>query len=235
MKKNFAYLLTVGAFAVTSFVPLLSAAAADTADTTRRLDESATVFSEIMASPDHGIPHDLMAKAHCIAIVPSVKKAAFIVGAKYGKGFISCRRETNGRWSPPAAIRIEGGSFGFQIGGSDTDVVLLVMNEGGVNRLLADKFTLGGEGSIAAGPVGRDASAQTDAQMSAEILSYSRTRGLFAGVSLTGATLRQDLDDNAALYGERLTNRQIVKEREAAPPQGSGRLMEELNRYGEKR
>jgi lipid-binding SYLF domain-containing protein len=235
MKKNFAYLLTVGAFAVASYVPLLNAAAADTADTTRRLDESATVFSEIMGSPDHGIPHDLLERAHCIAIVPGVKKAAFIVGAKYGKGFISCRRETTGHWSAPAAIRVEGGSFGFQIGGSDTDVVLLVMNEGGVKRLLQDKFTLGGEGSIAAGPVGRDASAQTDAQMSAEILSWSRTRGVFAGISLTGATLRQDLDDNAALYGERLTNRQIVRERETAPPQGAGRLMEELNRYGEKR
>jgi SH3 domain-containing YSC84-like protein 1 len=197
-------------------------------ETTHRLHEAAAVFSEIMSAPDRGIPRDLLEKAHCVVVVPALKKAAFVVGAKYGKGFISCRHA--GNWSAPGAIRIEGGSFGFQIGGAETDVVLLVMNNRGAERLLGDHFTLGGEGEVAAGPVGRTADAETDARLTAEILSWSRTRGVFAGVSLEGATLRHDLDDNAALYGRRLTNREIV-DTVVAPPEAASDLLSLLSRY----
>lgn len=194
-----------------------------------RLHEAAIVFSEIMSAPDKGIPHDLLDKAHCVVVVPGLKKGAFIVGGKYGKGFITCRREHAG-WSAPATVRIEGGSFGFQIGGSETDVVLLVMNDRGADRLLSSQFTLGGEGEVAAGPVGRSATAQTDAKMTAEILSWSRSRGIFAGISLQGATLRQDLDDNASLYGKKLENRDIVRGHVAAP-RAASKLLGLLNKY----
>jgi len=202
-------------------------------DPARRLNEAAVVFSEIMTSPDKGIPQDLLEKAQCIVVVPGLKKGAFIVGAKYGKGFVSCRGPHHTGWSAPGAIRVEGGSVGFQIGGSETDVVLLVMNQHGANRLLGDQFTLGGEGEVAAGPVGRNAAAQTDAKLTAEILSWSRTRGVFAGVSLQGATLRQDLEENAALYGRKLTNREIV-ESQVAPPPAASRLLSLLNRYSQR-
>ncbi|MGA2589102.1 MAG: lipid-binding SYLF domain-containing protein [Bryobacteraceae bacterium] len=195
----------------------------------KRLGEAASVFSEIMAAPDKGIPQDLFEKAHCIVIVPGLKTAAFIFGGKYGKGFLSCRHRGGG-WSAPAAVRIEGGSVGFQIGGSETDLIMLVMNAGGEGKLLSSKFTLGAEGSVAAGPVGRTATAQTDAQMKAEILSWSRSQGLFAGLALEGATLREDLDDNAALYGNKLENRAIVTEGIRAP-RAASRLLGLLNRY----
>ena len=199
-------------------------------DVAHRLDESATVLSEIMASPDKGIPEDLLEKAHCIVIVPGLKKGAFIIGGKYGKGFLSCRHKNNVGWSAPAAVRVEGGSVGFQIGGSETDVVMLIMNASGADKLLSSKFTLGGEGQVAAGPVGRTASAETDARMRAEILSWSRSRGVFAGLSLQGATLRQDVEDNEALYGRRLENREIVTSH-VAPPAAAGKLMSLLNKY----
>jgi lipid-binding SYLF domain-containing protein len=178
-------------------------------DAPKRLDASADVLTEIMAAPDKGIPQDLLDKSECMVIVPGLKKGAFIIGGKYGKGFMSCRRAGAG-WSAPGAVRVEGGSFGFQIGGSETDVVLLVMNEGGVKKLLSSKFTVGVDASAAAGPVGRTSSAATDAQMHAEILTYSRARGLFAGVSLEGATLRPDEDWNKELYGKPMTNQEIV-------------------------
>jgi len=194
----------------------------------KRLDDAAMVFSEIMATPDKGIPQDLLADAHCIVIVPGLKTAAFLVGGKYGKGYVSCRYK-NG-WSAPGAVRIEGGSFGLQIGGSETDLVMLVMNQGGEARLLSDKFTLGGETSVSAGPVGRTATAQTDLQMHAEILSWSRSQGLFAGMALEGATLRQDLDDNADLYGKSLPNREILTT--AVPmPKAAEKLIAELNEH----
>lgn len=195
----------------------------------KRLDEAAMVFSEVMGTPDKGIPQDLLANAHCIVIVPGLKTAAFLVGGKYGKGYLSCRHKDGVGWSAPGAVRIEGGSFGFQIGGSATDLIMLVMNQGGESKLLSSKFTLGGEGSIAAGPVGRTATAQTDLQMHAEILSWSRTQGLFAGLALEGATLRQDLDDNAELYGKRLENREIVTS-DMATPKAAEKLIAELNR-----
>jgi lipid-binding SYLF domain-containing protein len=196
----------------------------------KRLEEAAAVFSEIMATPDKAIPQDLLEKAHCIVIVPGVKKGAFIVGGKYGKGYLSCRNKSGGRWSAPATVRMEGGSVGFQIGGSETDVIMLVMNERGADRLLSSKFTLGGEGEVAAGPVGRTATAETDAYMRAEILSWSRSRGVFAGISLQGATLRQDLDDNATLYGKNLENREIVT-KGVAPPAAAAKLLGLLNKY----
>jgi lipid-binding SYLF domain-containing protein len=194
----------------------------------KRLNETALVFSEIMSTPDKGIPEDLLARAHCIVIVPSEKSAAFLVGAKYGKGYVSCRR--NGGWSAPGTVIIEGGSFGFQIGGSTTDVIMLVMNQGGEAKLLSSKFTLGADASVAAGPVGRTAEAQTDLQMHAEILSWSRSQGLFAGVALEGATLRQDLDDNAQMYGRRLDNREILTT-SVRSPRAAARLIAELNRH----
>jgi lipid-binding SYLF domain-containing protein len=213
-------------FVFLALTPLL----AKESEPVKRLEESATVFSEIMATPDKGIPQDLLAKAHCIVIVPSLKKGAFIVGGKYGKGYLSCRKKSGLHWSAPGTVRIEGGSVGFQIGGSETDVILLVMNERGADRLLSSKFTLGGEGEVAAGPVGRSATAQTDAYMRAEILSWSRSRGVFAGISLQGATLRQDLDDNSVLYGKKLENRKIVTQG-TKPPRAALKLLSLLNKY----
>jgi lipid-binding SYLF domain-containing protein len=175
-----------------------------------RLDASADALTDMMRASDHGIPHDLIDKAHCVVVVPGMKKAGFIFGAKYGRGFAVCRRHDSVGWSAPAAMRVEGGSVGFQIGASDTDVVLLVMNDRGMQHLLSDKFTIGGDATAAAGPIGRDASAQTDAMMHAEMLSYSRSRGLFAGISLEGATLRPDEETNRELYGHDTTNREIL-------------------------
>ena len=199
-------------------------------ESTKRLDESATVLSEVMAAPDKGIPQDMLENAHCIVIVPSLKTAAFIVGGKYGKGYLSCRNKSGAGWSAPGTVRIEGGSVGFQIGGSTTDLIMLVMNERGADKLLSSKFTLGAEGSVAAGPVGRTATAQTDAQMHAEILSWSRSQGLFAGLALEGATLRQDLDDNAKLYGKKLENREIVTSGTRAP-KAAAKLLALLGKY----
>ncbi len=199
-------------------------------DVENRLTEASTVLSEIMGAPDKGIPHDLLDKAHCLVIVPGLKKGAFIVGGQFGKGFITCRDVANrGGWSAPGAIRMEGGSVGFQIGGSETDVVLLVMNDRGAQRLLSSQFTLGGEGEVAAGPVGRQTSAETDAKLTAEILSWSRTRGVFAGISLKGSTLRQDTDANEALYGKRVDNKDIVNERMMPTPAGR-RLIHAIDR-----
>jgi lipid-binding SYLF domain-containing protein len=196
----------------------------------KRLNEAAAVFSEVMAAPDKGIPQEMLENAHCIVIVPSVKTAAFLVGGKYGKGYLSCRNKGAAGWSAPGTVRIEGGSVGFQIGGSTTDLIMLVMNARGADKLLSSKFTLGAEGSVAAGPVGRTATAQTDAQMHAEILSWSRSQGLFAGIALEGATLRQDLDDNAALYGKKMENRAIVTSGVHAP-RAAAKLIALLNRY----
>jgi SH3 domain-containing YSC84-like protein 1 len=175
-----------------------------------RLDASADTLTDMMMASDRGIPHDLLDKAHCVVVVPGMKKAGFIFGAKYGRGFATCRRTGGSGWSAPAAMRVEGGSVGFQIGASETDVVLLVMNVGGMKNLLSDKFTIGGEATAAAGPIGRDASAQTDAMMRAEMLSYSRSRGLFAGISLECATHRPDEETNRELFGHDATNREIL-------------------------
>ena len=205
-----------------SLSPLL----ADTAS--ERLQESAVVLKEILSAPDQGIPRNLLDESHCVVIIPGMKNAAFLVGGKYGRGFLICRQDARAGWGAPASVRMEGGSFGFQIGASETDVVMLVMNQRGMDKLLQSKFTLGGAAEVAAGPVGRSSTAQTDAKMTAKILSYSRSRGVFAGVSLQGATLRQDLDENQELYGRRLTNKQIVMKRMKAPAAAS-ELMAVLN------
>jgi len=188
------------------------------------------VLKEILSAPDQSIPRDLLDDAHCLVVVPGMKSAAFLVGGKFGRGFIVCRQDNRSGWGAPAAIRIEGGSFGFQIGASETDVVMLVMNQRGMDKLLQSKFTMGGAAEVAAGPVGRSSTAQTDAKMTAKILSYSRSRGVFAGISLQGATLRQDLDENRELYGRRIANRQIVTNRMKAPP-AAAELLELLTLY----
>jgi lipid-binding SYLF domain-containing protein len=175
-----------------------------------RLDASAGTLTDLMRAFDKGIPQDLVDKARCIVVVPGMKKAGFILGADYGRGFAVCRRMGGSGWSAPAALVAEGGSLGFQIGASETDVVLLVMNDRGMGHLLSDKFTIGADATAAAGPVGRDASARTDAVMRAEMLSYSRSRGLFAGISLEGATIRPDRDTNRELYGAGASNREIL-------------------------
>ena len=215
-------------------LPLMSAmlipALAKDNEPYKRLREATAVLTEVMSVPDKGIPEDMLSNAHCIVIVPAMKTAAFIVGGKYGKGYMSCRNKSGVGWTAPGTVRIEGGSVGFQIGGSETDLIMLVMNARGVDKLLSSKFTLGGEGSVAAGPVGRTTTAQTDAQMHAEILSWSRSQGLFAGLALTGATLRQDLDDNRELYGNKLENRQIVTSGMRAP-KAALPLLTLLNKY----
>lgn len=203
-------------------------------DTAKRLDAAADVLNEAMAAPDKGIPQDLLDKAACAVIVPNVKKGAFIVGAKYGRGFIVCRKEKGRDWSAPGGVKVEGGSVGFQIGGSETDVVMLVMNQGSIDKLLSSKFTIGGDASAAAGPVGRTSSAETDAQLHAEILTYSRARGLFAGVSLQGATLRPDDDANADMYGKQMSNKDVVLG-SVQPPAIAANLLAALNKYSSRR
>ena len=203
-------------------------------DAGKRLDDSAEMLTEIMSAPDKGIPQDLLGKAHCVVLVPGLKKGAFIVGAKYGKGFILCRKASGVGWSAPAAVRVEGGSVGFQIGGSETDVVMLVNSQPGAKKLLQSKFTLGADGSVAAGPVGRDTSAETDAQLHAEILTYSRSRGAFAGVSLEGATLRPDEDWNQELYGKALTNQEIALGNTPTPA-AAAKLESVLDKYSSRK
>jgi len=198
--------------------------------TAERLDDAASLFSEVMSAPDKSIPQDLLGKAQCIVLVPGLKKAAFGIGGKYGRGFAVCRAGGGMGWGPPAAVRVEGGGVGFQIGISSTDVILLVMNQRGMKKLSTSKFTIGADATAAAGPVGRNATAQTDALMTAEILSWSRSRGLFAGISLDGATLRNDLDENQAMYGQRWTSKQILGSG-AKPPATASKLLAELNKY----
>ncbi len=192
----------------------------------QRLNESAVVLKEILGMPE-GIPKDLLDKAVCVVVYPSVKKAAFIVGGSYGRGLISCRsgKEFNGHWSAPAMFALEGGSFGFQIGAQATDFVLLIMNDSGANSVMSSKVKLGADASAAAGPVGRNASAETDVVMKAEILSYSRAKGLFAGISLEGSSLRSDDGGNKAVYGRDISAKEIVREGKVPTPAAARRLL----------
>jgi SH3 domain-containing YSC84-like protein 1 len=183
--------------------------AADRSDEVKRLQRATEVFSEVMKTPDRGIPEDLLDKSECIAIVPGLKKGGLGLGGKYGKGVIMCRKPDRS-WTAPSFITIEGGSVGFQIGFTQIDVVMLMMNKRGVEKLIGDKFTVGADASAAAGPVGRQTAAQTNIRLDAEILTYSRAKGLFAGVSLDGATLRSDKDDNRDFYGKDLDARKIL-------------------------
>jgi len=202
--KHFA----AGVLAVLLATPVLNA-------DPERLKDAELVLTEMAGMDDAGIPKSLIAKARCIVIIPSLKKAAFVVGAQYGRGYISCRKD--GGWSGPGNIRVEGGSVGFQIGGSATDVILLVMNERGVDKILSNEFKVGADAAVAAGPLGREASAQTDITMRAEMLAWSRARGVFAGVALQGSTLREDSGENKELYGKEVTNREIVTGKVPAP------------------
>jgi lipid-binding SYLF domain-containing protein len=182
-----------------------------------RLKTAAVVLTEMTSGAEAGISPTLLAKAKCVVVVPGVKKAALGVGGQYGRGYIACRKDAGG-WGAPGGIRIEGGSVGLQIGGTETDLILLVLNARGVERLLASRFTVGADATVAAGPVGRQAAAQTDATLTAEILAWSRARGAFAGLSLQGSTLREDTGENKELYGREVPNKEIVRSDLAAPP-----------------
>ena len=195
---------------------------------TKRVQEAAQVLKDIHAAPDKDIPQDLWEKASCVLVVPSLKRAAFIFGGEYGKGLMSCRR--NGEWSAPVFMLVGKGSWGLQIGAEAIDLVLLVMNDGGMEKLLKNKVSLGGEASVAAGPVGRDARAATDAQMTAEILSYSRTHGLFAGINLSGGVIKPDDDDNHDLYGAKMNAASVVKDTTMTPPAATDPFMAALKR-----
>ena len=212
-----------------SLVLTTSLVSADTKDQEERLGNCSDVLKEILNIPD-GLPQGLLDKAECLVAFPSVKKFALGFGASYGKGAMVCRsgEDFKGPWGPPAMYRLEGASIGFQLGGSATDFVLLVMNEKGADSLLSSKVKLGADAIVAAGPKGRASEAATDAYMGAEILSYSRSKGLFAGVSLKGSTLRQDSGANEDLYGQKISAREIVLEQKVSVPSAGKSLVDLL-------
>lgn len=228
MKKTVTYLMSM--FLVVLPILASSATAADPEKDEDRLRNSGTVLKEILDVPDD-VPQELLDKADCVVVFPSVLKAAFIVGGSYGRGAMSCRRgeDFKGPWGAPTMMALEGGSFGFQIGGEATDFVLLVMNERGARGILASKVKLGADASAAAGPVGRTASAETDATLRADILSYSRARGAFAGISLEGSTIRPDHGANEKIYGQKLPARQIVLSGQIAIPPAAERMISTLD------
>lgn len=203
-------------------------ASSERSDDVERIRNATQVFREIMATPDKAIPQELLESAKCIAIIPGEKKAAFVVGASYGKGIATCR--TAEGWSTPLFVALGGGSVGFQIGGSSTDLVMIFMNEKGLHSLLSDKFKIGADATAAAGPVGRHAAAATDAKMNAEILTYSRSKGLFAGVSLDGAVVQADQSGNHAMYG-RNVNRQEILSGSVRVPEAAQPLLNEIAQY----
>jgi lipid-binding SYLF domain-containing protein len=213
---------------VASLALLLPAFASDRDDDIGRIDKATKVFHEIMTAPDRGIPHDLLEKARCVAIVPGEEKLAFIFGGNYGKGLATCR--TASGWSAPMFIAVGGGSVGFQIGGSFTDVVMLFMNDHALQSLMSDKFKIGADATVAAGPVGRQAAANTDIRLNAEILSYSRSKGVFAGVSVDGAVVQADHSGDQAMYGPDVTHGEILHGK-VPVPESANRLLEELDRY----
>jgi SH3 domain-containing YSC84-like protein 1 len=224
MSRNF---LIVSALALSLIIPSV-ALASDRDDDVARTHKAADVFKDIMNTPDKGIPRGLLASAKCIAIVPGEVKFAFIFGGNYGRGIATCR--TGNGWSAPMFVAVDGGSVGYQIGGSSTDIVMLFMNDHALQNLLSDKFKLGGDASVAAGPVGRDAAADTDIKLRAEILTYSRTHGIFAGVSLDGAVVQADKSGDRAMYGDDVTRRQILDGR-IAVPEPARRLVQEIDTY----
>jgi lipid-binding SYLF domain-containing protein len=226
--KSWASIVLCLAFAVPGFAADQPKGAVEQ----ERLKASYDILKEVAGMPDKGIPRDLLNKAECVIVVPTVKKAAFIVGASYGRGVMTCRSgpDFRGRWTPPAMYAIEGGSFGLQAGGQSTDYVLLIMNEKGAKSVMSSKVKLGGDASVAAGPVGRATSAETDIVMKAEILSWSRNRGVFAGLSLQGSTLRSDDDANKNLYGKELNAKQILTEKTVTTPPAGVPLISYLNK-----
>jgi lipid-binding SYLF domain-containing protein len=201
----------------------------DFKDAAKQSSKAATVFKEIMDAPDKGIPRGVIDSTECVAVFPSVIKAGFIVGGRGGRGVASCR--TPAGWSAPAFFDLKGGSFGLQIGAQSTDFVLLFMNAKGLDRLIGDKFEIGGEGSVAAGPVGRQAGASTDIRLDAEILSYSRSKGLFAGLELKGVVISQDKDDIEAVYGRGADARGVLKDSKFTAPAEVGAFPTRLGRY----
>jgi lipid-binding SYLF domain-containing protein len=212
----------------TSFATLLLAANQNQEEN-QRLQSAAEVLQQIQGHPDKGIPSNLFHKAYCVVVIPGMKNAGFIFSGKYGRGYASCR--TGDHWSAPAAMRVEGGGFGLQAGASNADVVMLVMTSKGMNSILSSKFTLGGEASVAAGPVGTGASAQTDALLNTDVLSWSRSKGVFAGISLQGATLRQDEDGDKALYGHTVDTKNVL-EGKVQNPVSPDPFTRELTEYG---
>ena len=201
-----------------------------------RVIRASIALKEIMEAPDGGVPQDLIDKSACVAVIPSMKKGGFIFGANYGRGLMSCRLENGvGEWSAPSMFRLEGGSFGLQIGAQAVDLVLVIMNLRGLESLLDSKFTLGGDASVAAGPVGRTAAAETDAWMSAKILAYSRSRGLFGGLTIKGGTIRPDKNANIELYRQPMNVRTLLMEKTSPIPKDAQIFLEELNRISPKR
>ena len=226
MRKNVCIVLVAG------LVAMLPALASDRSNEVGRIQRATQVFREIMRTPDKGIPQDLLEKAKCVAIVPGEEKLAFIFGGNYGRGLATCR--TADGWSAPVFLAVGGGSVGFQIGGSFTDAVMLFMNNHALQSLLSDKFKIGADATVAAGPVGRHAAADTDIRLHAEILSYSRSKGVFAGVSLDGAVVRADQSEDKAMYGSDVTHQEILHGK-VAVPQPARRLLGELAKYPAKR
>ena len=220
---------TIVAFWIAVSLSLVSSSARAGQDDFDRVTAANDVLREILSEPDEGIPQELLDHAHCVVVVPGLKRAGFVLGGRYGVGVASCRRPIGG-WSAPSTMKMEGGSIGFQIGAGETDLVLVVMNERGKDRLYESKFTLGGEAAAMAGPVGRQSSAETDAYLSAEILSYSKSRGLFAGVNIKGSTLRPDDEANRDLYGKAVSHRGIL-EGQVAVPAAAQPLLETLNKF----
>jgi lipid-binding SYLF domain-containing protein len=221
-RRMVAAVIATAALGATPLLAALSTAEA------RRIEAAARVLQELHRAPDRDVPKDLWDKASCVMVVPGLKKAAFIVGGEYGKGLMSCRRD--GAWSPPVFMRLGKGSWGLQFGAQSIDLVLLVMNDAGIDRLLSNRVSLGAEMSVAAGPVGRDARAATDIQLKSEILSYSRTQGIFAGINLSGGVLAEDGDDNADLYGKGISARAILREDRVQLPGVARPFVQALNR-----
>jgi len=220
-------LVAVGSVILTSWVNVGADLSSREA---KRIQEAATVLRQIHAVPDKDIPQELWERAACVIVVPGLKKAAFVFGGEYGKGLMSCRKKS--AWTAPVFMEIGKGSWGLQIGAQSIDLVLLVMNDNGMEKLLGNKVSLGAEASIAAGPVGRDARAATDAQLKAEILSYSRTQGLFAGINLSGGVIRPDNDDNRDLYGREVSPREVLVDGSIPPPAAAKPFMTALERKG---
>ncbi len=222
MSKQFLVISLLAAFVV---LPAITSAS-DREDDVKRIDKSAQVFKEIMNTPDKGIPSELLETAKCIAIIPGEVKFAFILGGNYGRGIATC--QTRHGWSAPMFVALGGGSVGYQIGGSSTDIVMLFMNDRALQSLLSDKFKLGADATVAAGPVGRHAAAATDLKLRAEVLTYSRSHGVFAGVSLSGAVVQTDKSGDHAMYGDTVTHRQILDGKVAVPP-SAGALIHQIH------
>ena len=235
MKKILSALLVVALIGLPTMVNPTTVRADDKSNDEDRIQSTGQVLKEIMDIPDD-IPQSLIDKADCVIVYPSVLKAAFIVGASYGRGVMTCRKGENfrGPWGAPSMMALEGASVGFQIGGQATDFVILVMNERGASSILSSKVKLGGDASVAAGPVGRNATAETDVTMRAEMLTYSRARGLFAGISLAGSTVRPDNDANERIYGKKIPARDIVLKAAVPPPPSAKLMLDVLEKHSPK-